>query len=382
MIIDNATLLIGIAFSSASLLLALLVGWLNSRSETYLIFGAAGMGLVVLALTAMGLRNGAYGLFNQLIPFSLLLAGFSLVYAGARRFRNKHASLWPAAVAAFVTIAATATPLALGFSGFGTLALNLASAGLMLVCAYEHWRSDDRLRLALTAIAALYTATAVSFACCAAMIAIEGNWVLTGPPDNWAEDFNSIMSLVGLTGIGAITLTLHHARVAAHHHTEANTDPLTGVLNRRALFERFGETTTQRKLAVLMFDLDHFKQINDRLGHAEGDRVLQLFADILRNELRQADTASRIGGEEFCVVLRDVDQVNAHSTAERIRRAFAGLLVAINDDGLTATVSVGLAMATEGETFSALLNRADVALYNAKHGGRNQVRLAPLSLVA
>ncbi|MBO9587396.1 GGDEF domain-containing protein [Devosia sp.] len=382
MVIDNATLLIGIAFSSASLLLALLVGWLNSRSETYLVFGAGGMALVVLALVSMGLRNGAYGLFNQLVPFSLLLAGFSLVYAGARRFRNKHAALWPAALAAIVTIAATATPLALGFSGFGTLVLNLASALLMLLCAYEHWRSDDRPRLALTAIATLYTATAVSFVCCAAIIAIEGSWDLTAPPDNWAEDFNSIMSLVGLTGIGAFTLTLHHARVAAHHHTEANTDPLTGVLNRRALFERFGASKPPLNAAVLMFDLDHFKQVNDRLGHAEGDRVLQRFAGVLDQELRQADIASRIGGEEFCVVLRDADQEAAKVIAERIRKAFADLELAIDDEGLIATVSIGLAISTAEEDFSVLLNRADAALYQAKNGGRNQVRLAALRLVA
>ena len=382
MIIDNATLLIGIAFSSASLLLALLVGWLNSRSETYLVLGAAGIALIVLALVLMGLRNGAYDLVHQLTPFALILAGFSFVYAGSRRFRNKHATLWPAALAGTIAVLATAIPLILGFSGFGTMVLNLAAAVLMALCAYEHWRSDGQLRVALTAITALYSATAISFVCCAVLIAVDGNWVLDAPPDNWAEDFNSIMSLVGLTGIGAFTLTLHHARAAARHHTEANTDPLTGVLNRRALFDRFSQSAPPRNLAVLMFDLDHFKQINDRLGHAEGDRVLQLFADVLRNELRQADIASRIGGEEFCVVLLNVDQESARNTAERIRSAFADLTLRIGEDGLMATVSVGLAMTIEGEAFTALLQRADAALYQAKHGGRNQVRLAALWLAA
>lgn len=376
MLIDNATLLIGIAFSSASLLLALMVGWLNSRSETYLALGAAGIALIVLALLVMGLRNGNYDLVQQLLPFGLLLCGFGLVYAGARRFRNRHARLWPAGAAVIVTVSATAIPLLLGLSGLGTMMLNLAAAVFMALCAQEHWRSDDQLRVALSAVAALYALTSLSFLCCAAVLAIEGNWVLAGPPDNWAEDFNSIMSLVGLTGIGAFTLTLHHARAAARHHTAANTDPLTGVLNRRALFERVGDPVPRGNVAVLMFDLDHFKQINDRLGHAEGDRVLQLFAGILRNELHEHDIASRLGGEEFCVVLRNVDQESARGAAERIRGAFAGLALRIGNDGLLATVSVGLAMAVEGEAFSALLNRADAALYQAKHGGRNQVRVA------
>lgn len=382
MIIDNATLLIGIGFSSASLLLALLIGWFNSRSETYLVLGATGMALIVVALMLMGLRNGAYTLFFQLVPFALILIGFSCVYAGARRFRNSKASLWPAAVVGALSAIATAVPLLLGLSGLGTLMLNATAAVLMLLCAYEHIRSDDQLRFALAAIGTLYVVTAISFACCALMLALDGNWVLSAPPKNWAEDFNSIMSLVGLTGIGAITLTLHHARAAHHHHQAANTDSLTGVLNRRALFDRFGNAPPSRNSAVLMFDLDHFKQINDRLGHAEGDRVLKLFSDVLQRELGPLDVISRIGGEEFCAVLIDVDQEKAKAVAERVRSVFADLTLVIEQGQLHATVSVGLAMFEGDEDFPALLNRADAALYQAKHNGRNQVKLAALRLVA
>lgn len=131
-----------------------------------------------------------------------------------------------------------------------------------------------------------------------------------------------------------------------------------------------------------MFDLDHFKQVNDRLGHAEGDRVLQRFAGVLQRELRHTDIASRIGGEEFCVVLNAIEQDAARTIAERIRQGFADLELAIADTGLMATVSIGLAMSTGDEEFSSLLNRADAALYQAKNGGRNQVRLAALRLVA
>jgi diguanylate cyclase (GGDEF)-like protein len=260
--------------------------------------------------------------------------------------------------------------------------LNATAAVLMLLCAYEHIRSDDQLRFALAAIGTLYVVTAISFACCALMLALDGNWVLSAPPKNWAEDFNSIMSLVGLTGIGAITLTLHHARAAHHHHQAANTDSLTGVLNRRALFDRFSNAPPGRNSAVLMFDLDHFKQINDRLGHAEGDRVLKLFSDVLQRELGPLDVISRIGGEEFCAVLIDVDQEKAKAVAERVRSVFADLTLVIEQGQLHATVSVGLAMFEGDEDFPALLNRADAALYQAKHNGRNQVKLAALRLVA
>lgn len=382
MVIDNATLLIGIAFSSASLLLALLIGWLNTRTETYLVLGAAGMALIVLAVMLMGFRNGAYGPSQHLVPYTLILTGFSFVYAGARRFRDIKASLRPPIIVGVLSVVVTGIPFLMGLTGIGTILLNTFAAAILVLCAVEHWRSKDHPLVALNANAILYCITALSFLCCALVLLVEGKWVITAPPKNWAEEFNSIMSLVGLTGIGALTLTLHYARAAHHHHTEANTDSLTGVLNRRALFDRFGTSKQPNGTAVLMFDLDHFKQVNDRFGHAQGDRVLQRFADILRQELRQGDVASRIGGEEFCVVLSKIDQESAKTIAEGIRKAFADLALAIDDNGLIATVSIGLAIPTTEEDFSALLNRADAALYQAKNGGRNQVRLAALRLVA
>lgn len=382
MIIDNASLLIGIAFSSASLLVALLIGWLNARKETYLVLGAFGMALVVMAVMIMGFRNGAYGLAQHLLPYSLLLFGLNFIYAGARRFRDMSTSYIPPIVVGILSVTGIAIPFLMGLTGVGTALLNAFAAIILVLCAIEHWRSKDHPHVALNANAILYCITAISFLACTVMIAIDGRSVITEPPKNWAEDFNSIMSLVGLTGIGALTLTLHYARASHRHHTEANTDSLTGVLNRRALFDRFGSTKQSSRTAVLMFDLDHFKQVNDRFGHAEGDRVLQRFADVLRLELRRGDIASRIGGEEFCVVLSDIDQEQAKTIAERIRKSFADLAIAIDGEGLIATVSIGLAMPATDEDFSALLNRADAALYQAKNGGRNQVRLAALRLVA
>ncbi|SMQ70232.1 diguanylate cyclase (GGDEF) domain-containing protein [Devosia lucknowensis] len=378
--IDNASLLIGIAFSGASLVVALVIGWLNARAEIYLIHGAAGIGLVVLALTGLGLRDGNYGLINQLIPFPILLGGFAFILSGSRLFNKRTAR--PAVFVACLVIPVTVLPLLAGLSGVGTIMLNVSAGVIMALCGREFWRGRSESTLAMSANAALYALVAISFFACALMLVLDQAWIISAPPDNWAEDVNSIMSLVGLTGIGAITLTLHHARSARRHHIEANTDALTGVLNRRALFQRLRDTDVIAGVAVIMFDLDHFKQINDRRGHAHGDWVLQQFAGVLRRELRDEDIISRIGGEEFCVILQDRDWEIARSVAERIRKAYADLRLPIGDDSEIATVSAGMATGGQQEPFSSVLSRADAALYKAKEAGRNQVHVAPFRLVA
>ena len=380
--IDNATLLIGIAFSSGSLMIALLIGWLNARDERYLAHGAFGIGLIVVAVAIMSLRNGRYELEHTLLPFTLVLVGISLVYSGSRLFRNPDADLTPAIFMGAVAVPAMALPFLLGYSGLGTIALNAFAGIIILLCAREYWVIRKEGAVAMVTNALIYTVTAMSFWACAAMLTIEQAWVLTAPADNWAEDFNSIMTLVGLTGIGAITLTLHHARAAKRHRLEANTDALTGVLNRRALFQRFGDTDVVPGIAVIMFDLDHFKQINDRRGHAYGDTVLQAFADVMRDELRLSDIVARLGGEEFCAILPGRDWDTARTVAERIRKAFADRGLPIDDMGTIATVSAGMATGGPEEPFASVLSRADAALYKAKEAGRNQVHAAPFRMVA
>ncbi|WP_297113224.1 GGDEF domain-containing protein [uncultured Devosia sp.] len=381
--IDNATLLIGIAFSSASLTVALLIGWLNARHEKYLVHGGFGVASVAAGASILGLREGSYDLFHTLLPYTLVVVGLSLIYSGSRVFRDSNASLLPAIAVVAIALPVQAVPFLMGYSGIGAIVLNIAAGVFMLLCAREYWLIRREAWVALVANSTLYVVVALSFFACAVMLVLDGNWVLTAPADNWAEDLNSILSLTGLTGIGAITLTLHHARAARRHRLEANTDALTGVLNRRALFQRFAESDSVTGLAVIMFDLDHFKQINDRMGHAHGDFVLTRFADILRQELRHSDAIARLGGEEFCAILPGRDRDAARQVAEHIRKAFADLALAIDDEGkTTATVSAGMATAGVNETFSSVLSRADSALYKAKQAGRNQVHVAPFRLVA
>lgn len=165
-------------------------------------------------------------------------------------------------------------------------------------------------------------------------------------------------------------------RYAASLYEMATRDSLTGLANRRhfmdvgarelALAQRSG-----RPLCVVMLDLDHFKQVNDTHGHAVGDQVLRRFASLAQATLRGSDLLGRIGGEEFALMLREIDPSGARVVAEKLRRAVAE----DHADGLpTFTVSLGISMATsEDHHIDDVLRRADAALYQAKESGRNRV---------
>lgn len=161
---------------------------------------------------------------------------------------------------------------------------------------------------------------------------------------------------------------------------EAATDPLTGVLNRRA-FDRVLANEVSRaaagrtSLSLLALDLDHFKAINDTHGHAVGDDALRAFAARLRALLRQQDHFARVGGEEFVVLLPGAAAVRALEIAERLRAAVAERPL-LDAPRVAPTVSIGVASRQDGETAAALLARADAAAYAAKRAGRDRAMLA------
>jgi len=174
-------------------------------------------------------------------------------------------------------------------------------------------------------------------------------------------------------------LAISNRRLMAALQGMATTDPRTGLSNTRAFDQMLEDALRARRddetIAVLMLDLDHFKDFNDRYGHPAGDEALRAFADILRSCLRDGDVASRYGGEEFAVFLPNVDRMTALTIAERIRSRTETTLIALAP-GISdrITVSIGLASAPDqANDRIALLRLADEALYEAKEAGRNQV---------
>jgi diguanylate cyclase (GGDEF)-like protein len=213
------------------------------------------------------------------------------------------------------------------------------------------------------------------------MLVLKGTLVLDRAPVNWAEDANVIVSIAGLSGVGALSLALNQTRLARHHRLTSLTDGLTGLLNRRALFDTFGKGEVRPDTALILFDLDRFKKINDCHGHAAGDEVLRRFAAVMTAELRSTDFAARLGGEEFVAVLPHSTAECATAVAERIRKRFAAESVTWKKTILHCTVSAGMVIAaSDGNALDGLLNIADGALYDAKRSGRNQLGSNNLSL--
>lgn len=158
----------------------------------------------------------------------------------------------------------------------------------------------------------------------------------------------------------------------------ADTDPLTGAMNRRRFFEEADRihADCQKKgapVAFLMLDIDHFKTINDRYGHGVGDQVLIAFTQRCRDILQLEDRFGRMGGEEFAVVLKRPDYGSVHEAAERLREVVRTLPIVIDTDSLMVTVSVGGAVCDLAESVGSVISRADNALYDAKKAGRDRV---------
>ncbi len=309
----------------------------------------------------------------------LLMAGFALFYFGSRRFHGLRSGWRPWAVVGLLALAWHAWFLLvqpdyrLRLGAFGaTLAVLLAlhvqlllregrgfaarfTAGVLTVqmlvlvarAASTYWLdSADTHRFAPSPVQAVYVAT-YSFS-------------------------------VLLVSVGVLLMASERLRSEFEH--QANHDSLTGTLSRRVLLQdgslEFARWQRHRHgFAVLMLDLDCFKQVNDAHGHQIGDRVLQRVVQAIGQPLRSVDRLGRYGGEEFLVLLPQTDAAGAQRVAERMRQAVQEQPAG---NGLPAcTVSVGVAAVAPGDdSLHAVLTRADAALYRAKDAGRNRVEVA------
>ena len=193
-------------------------------------------------------------------------------------------------------------------------------------------------------------------------------------PHAFGKDAREMLGVIA----NQVAVSLENAKMYRQMETMATTDGLTGLVNHRTFQERFsamlGRADRHKlRVAMLLTDIDHFKKVNDTYGHPVGDEVLRRVSKVVQESVRKIDIAARYGGEEFAVVLEGADEGGAEKLAERIR-ADVGKLVVQSDKGpFSVTISLGIAAVPADATEKhVLIERADQALYHAKHNGRNR----------
>ncbi|WP_117195223.1 GGDEF domain-containing protein [Rhizobium terrae] len=377
MMLDYHSLLLALGVSAACLMVTLFGTWFSRRTDSFLLTLVVALFLIVSGIFAYSSYTIETGILRVSIAYAFLMAGFCTTYAAAVQFRTG-TKPWKLSVAlSLVTIAAGVPLMLAGLDGLGLIVMNIATASLLIGTAWQYVAARQEAPGPLCGMAILYTLSGISFALCAVVLIGDGEWSLGHAPDNWAENLNIAVCIAGMTGIGSLSLALHQWRMAAYHRRDAMTDALTGLLNRRALFEQHGSRVLKASTAVIVFDIDRFKSINDRFGHAAGDLVLKIFAEDLTNSTKSPNTVARLGGEEFAMILDNVLPGRAERIANDINRRFAAREIAVGETVLRCTVSAGVAVgAIGGQPFETVLSLADKALYEAKRAGRDRVEVA------
>jgi diguanylate cyclase (GGDEF)-like protein len=304
----------------------------------------------------------------------------ALIWGGIRRFSNRPVSL-PLLAAGMVAWLATGLAPLDEYQRWSTLVSFALTSAYLLAAVWVLW--SDRAeklnaRWPLTALLAAHAGVFLG----GTVELLSGTFVLDQPPalGTWfgVIHFETILYSMG-TAIFMVLLC--NERVEAGYIEAARIDALTGAANHGAFLESAGRLLNRCRqegspFSLIMFDLDHFKAINDTYGHQAGDRVLIAFADTARGLLRPNDLLGRYGGEEFTAILPGATIETAYVIAERIRHVFAGAHRFVGGQPLNATVSAGVASASADATLERTIEAADKAMYAAKTAGRNRVARA------
>ncbi|WP_162009720.1 GGDEF domain-containing protein [Methylocystis heyeri] len=362
------------AFLYAVLAVFMLFLWREDRAEEFR-FWSVSYFLSSVALALFAVRD-IFDFHSAWIAGTLSLWSLGAIWCGVRVFAERPIRKIAAAAGGLIWLAgfAVATPVA----RFEARAAIVAAYAFLIACELSSY-AKERLPVAraTAALAALHGGFQALLGVSSFFMPFHEG--ATAPFDIPIVKLLAAEAMGYGVILGFMLLALSKARAAARQETAALTDPLTGLANRRAFdlaAERVIKGSQGTEIPVLLaFDLDRFKAVNDRFGHAEGDRALTLFARVAAANLRKGDIIARLGGEEFAALLI-ADPTTALSIADRIRCVFAEEAASIAD-GLV-TVSVGVAaMDDPNQDFSKLMRAADAALYLAKAAGRNRVFLSP-----
>lgn len=371
---------------ACTLAFLLIAAWMHDRDSK--VMGLWGLGFAChgIGVCLVAMRGSVPDFISIVIANELVLCGIALWSVGVCAYDGAKVRGWIFLPALVYPVIVT-LPFVMPHFWMRTVVIQCVSASGYLILAYSlltGQRPTSRLRRAFALVAIIQ----------AAFMMKMGIDAFFSRPDTFTEmphlllfSAGNIFCLVAGIMLGAKMLMV---KSEERLRKIALTDPLTGVLNRRGLIQRFEEIRNGTNgggpfLALIIFDLDSFKQINDVHGHSTGDRVLQAFCSAAQTCIGQRGDFGRMGGEEFACIIRVTSVAEAVGLAEAIRLMLAGLEIQ-TEHGImvSATVSAGIFI-VNGESrpdLDTMLNRADKALYFAKNAGRNRTALNDGSMMA
>ena len=367
--------------------LLLLFAWAQNTA----IYGIAWWGFAHLIRATSIVLFGMLGSTPDLVAIdlanALLFTSFAVTWTGARVFDGRSIEPIYLATGAVLWLVICRLPVLTDAIEVRSLISTSIIATYVWLTAYEFWRGRGEVLLSRwAAILMLFVH--------GSLLLLETPLIARLPQPVSSHVYNSVWlaahsfeALLFTIAIAFLLLAMAKERNELHQRTVAMLDPLTGVANRRSFMNnamRLGKRlrVNPSPIAVLMIDLDHFKSINDRFGHAVGDRVIELFAETAHQIVHSRDLLGRIGGDEFAVVLAETCRDEAIEVADRIRTSFAHAAFEVDNRPIGATVSIGLALCQEAAfDMRELLIQADQALYCAKGNGRNRVEIASLAMM-
>jgi len=338
------------------------------------IINATGLGLLISRGLAPDFLT--IGLANALVLF-----GYGLTWTGARVFDGRKISLYLVLLAPAIWTLLCLVPGFAHDDNLGVVVVCTALALFALMTAHELWSGrDEPLMSRWPSIFVLIAYAAVLLARVPATLLSP-----TFAHDSLLRGLSFALltfgTLLFTVVMAFLQLNMTKERAELRHKINSLVDPLSGVANRRAFLDGAADLLTRQEierepLAMMLFDLDHFKQVNDRFGHSVGDAVLQTFAGTATATLGADVLFARIGGEEFasCMPVGDLDE--AFAIADRVRRNFAAAAARFGADELLPTVSGGVTLGCDPQAkVLDLLSEVDRALYRAKENGRNRVEI-------
>ena len=373
------TLALVAVFVTAILGMLLLLAWRRGQSTDALVWWGSGYLIGGVSFALLSARGAIPNVLSIEIANALLLLGYSFLFAGTRAFSGRDTPVTVFLVAPLIWLTAMRVPEIATNIDLRVVVVSSLQCTFVALMAHELWRARaEPLLSRWPAIILLLTHVAVLNARMVTVMLtpVVSHHDFVRSPVFAAMAFGTVLYTITFA---FLLLSMTKERTELRYKTAASIDPLTGLANRRAFMSDAEAAIASRSsrsepLAVLLADLDHFKEINDVFGHAIGDQVLNAFAATLRRCIGAGDLGGRLGGEEFAILLPGKSDAEAIDIGERIRRSFAQTAGEIDGRMVAATVSIGVAASRIGaRDLAGLLGRADDALYQAKARGRNRV---------